>query len=154
MIVNQVIAGYEAWHSYCPKLYIYLVMKRFFVVLMTSLMVSPGFCQVRYADFPDTPVRIMWDNNPNYGDYPVQSLDSNVAFRNVKDGIVMQGGQLKLVRGGNLYRLYGPVSLKNGSIVMTDGIIRMTNGSTPSLNDEDFIDMDGNIRPLQRQMNN
>ncbi|HEY4935179.1 MAG TPA: DUF6799 domain-containing protein [Puia sp.] len=129
-------------------------MKKLFAILITNLMVLGAFCQVRYSNFQDTQIKIMDNRSPNYGTYAVQSLDSNFEYRNVKDGIVMQGGQLKLVRNGNLYRLDGPVSLKNGAIVMTDGIIRMTNGSTPSLNDEDFIDMDGNIRPLQRQMNN
>jgi hypothetical protein len=130
-------------------------MKKFFVVLITNLMVLGAFCQVHYPNFQDTVIKFTRDNrNPNYGNYAVQQLDSNVEYRNVKDGIVMQGGQLKMVRDGNLYRLDGPVSLKNGAIVMTDGIIRMTNGSTPSLNEEDFIDMDGNIRSLKRQMNN
>ncbi len=31
---------------------------------------------------------------------------------------------------------------------MPDGIIQMTNGNTPLLREEDFIDLDGNIRLL------
>jgi hypothetical protein len=34
---------------------------------------------------------------------------------------------------------------------MTNGLIQMTNGSTPLLREEDFIDLNGNIRPLQKQ---
>lgn len=54
----------------------------------------------------------------------------------------------KVIR--HLYLLNNPVSLKNGAILLTDGIINMTNGSTPSLKEDDYIDMDGNIRPLPK----
>jgi tmRNA-binding protein len=67
----------------------------------------------------------------------------------MKDGFVLQGGQLKLVRNGNLYIQDSPVTLKNGTIIMTDGLIKLTNGSTPLLRENDFIDLDGNIRPLK-----
>jgi len=97
----------------------------------------------------------MYSNAPRgFNDLFMTQLDSNAEYRNVKEGIVMQGGQLKIVRIGKLSLLTSPVTLKNGTIVMTNGIINMTNGSTPTLNEEDFIDMNGNIRPLQRQINN
>jgi hypothetical protein len=83
-----------------------------------------------------------------YISYP---LDSNEEYRLVKDGLVMQGGQVKLVRRGNLYPLLNPLTLKNGSIVMPDGIIQMTNGNTPILKEDDFIDFDGNIRLLNTE---
>jgi len=83
--------------------------------------------------------------------YISYSLDSNEEYRLVKDGLVMQGGQVKLVRRGNLYPLLNPITLKNGSIVMPDGIIQMTNGNTPILKEEDFIDLDGNIKLLNSE---
>ncbi len=49
---------------------------------------------------------------------------------------------------------YSPVTLKNGTIIMTDGLIKMTNGKHATLQKEnDFVDMDGNIRPLKRLTN-
>ncbi len=34
---------------------------------------------------------------------------------------------------------------------MPDGIIQMTNGNTPILKEEDFIDLDGNIKLLNQE---
>ncbi len=51
---------------------------------------------------------------------PVSQLDSNEQYKYIRDGFVLQDGQLKLVRNGNLYRQDSPVTLKNGTIIMTD----------------------------------
>jgi hypothetical protein len=127
-------------------------MKIIFVIPVMMLIVSCSFSQVRYPNFQDTLVKIMNENkkafSTQYISYP---LDSNEEYRLVKDGLVMQGGQVKLVRRGNLYPLLNPLTLKNGSIVMPDGIIQMTNGNTPILKEDDFIDFDGNIRLLNTE---
>jgi hypothetical protein len=130
-------------------------MKKIYLMLVAAMMASCVFCQVSYPNFHDSLVKKMHENitTGNY-DFDMTNLDSNMEYRNVKDGIVMQGGQLKIVRSGKLYLLNNPVTLKNGTIVLTDGIINMTNGSTPSLKEDDYIDMDGNIRPLQKQIDN
>ncbi len=124
-------------------------MKTLFAILLMTLIVSCAFSQVRYPNFQDTLVKNMNENkkafSTQYISYP---LDSNEEYRFVKDGLVMQGGQVKLIRRGNLYPLLNPITLKNGSIVMPDGIIQMTNGNTPILKEDDFIDLDGNIRLL------
>ena len=117
------------------------------------LISSCALSQVRYPNFQDTLVKNMEENKNVFSNqYTSYSLDSNEAYRFVKDGLVMQGGEVKLVRRGNLYPLVSPITLKNGSIVMPDGIIQMTNGNTPLLKEEDFIDMDGNIRLLNPEM--
>jgi hypothetical protein len=130
-------------------------MKKIYPVMAATLMVSGVFSQVSYPNFHDSLIKVMHENmaTGNY-DFDVTRLDSNSEYRNVKDGIVMQAGQLKIVKSGRLYLLNSPVTLKNGTIVLTDGIINMTNGSTPSLKEDDYIDMDGNIRPLQKQIVN
>ncbi len=128
-------------------------MKKIFVFVVAIMWHSHVFCQVRYPNFQDTLVNVMNENrffsNNQYASY---SLDSNMEYKYIKDGLVMQGGQIKIVRRGNLYPMESPITLKNGSIVMPDGIIKMTNGNTPILKEEDFIDMDGNILPLNREM--
>jgi hypothetical protein len=126
-------------------------MKKLFAILMASLMATGAFCQVRYPNFQDTLIKSIHEHAvPGSSVFAIPQLDSNTGYQMVKDGIIMLGGQTKLVRNGDLYRLDSPVTLKNGSIIMTDGIIRMTNGSTPTLNENDFIDMNGNIRSLQK----
>jgi len=128
-------------------------MKRHFVLPVIMLISSCALSQVRYPNFQDTLVKNMEENKNVFSNqYTSYSLDSNEAYRFVKDGLVMQGGEVKLVRRGNLYPLVSPITLKNGSIVMPDGIIQMTNGNTPLLKEEDFIDMDGNIRLLNPEM--
>jgi hypothetical protein len=125
-------------------------MKKLFIIPLMMLIVSCVFSQVQYPNFQDTLIKTM---NENYkrsisNQYVSYSLDSNEEYKSLREGFVMQGGQVKLVRRGNLYPLMSPVTLKNGSIVMPDGIIQMTNGNTPILKEEDFIDMDGNIKLL------
>ncbi len=130
-------------------------MKKLYLAGILHFLVSGAFCQASYPNMQDTQVKTIYENeNLNYGQYNDHRLDSNREYKHVKDGFVMQGGQLKLVRNGSLFLLNSPVTLKNGAIVMTDGIIKMGNGSTPLLRTEDFIDMDGNIRPLHSQINN
>jgi hypothetical protein len=130
-------------------------MKNIYLVIIATLIVSGVFSQVSYPNFHDSLVKKMHENmaTGNY-DFDKTRLDSNSEYRNVKDGIVMQAGQLKIVKSGRLYLLNSPVTLKNGTIVLTDGILNVTNGSSPSLKEDDYIDMDGNIRPLQKQIDN
>src|ERR1700719_1066702 len=102
-----------------------LDMKKLYVLGIVLFLVSGAFCQVSYPNIQDTRGKTVYENeNLNYGQYNDQQLDSNREYRNVKDGFVMQGGQLKLVRNGSLFLLNSPVTLKNGAIVMTDGIIK------------------------------
>lgn len=125
------------------------VMKILLVMAAAMLICSCTFSQVRYPNFQDTLVKIMNENrNFSTNQYTSFSLDSNLEYKYVRDGFVMQGGHVKLVRRGNLYPIESPITLKNGSILMPDGIIQMTNGNTPILKEKDFIDMNGNILPL------
>ena len=117
------------------------------------LIGSCAFSQVRYPNFQDAPINIMNENKNVFSNlYISNSLDSNGEYRFVKDGLVIQAGQVKFVRRGNLYPLLSPITLKNGSIVIPDGIIQMTNGNTPMLKEDEFIDMDGNIRMLNSEL--
>jgi hypothetical protein len=123
-------------------------------MLISTMIVSFTFCQMSYPVNSDAQVKNIHENwNTYFRDSSSNPLDSNTAYRFIRDGIVMEAGELKLVKNGNLFPLNSAVTLKNGTIVMPEGIIKMTSGATPSLNDEDFIDMDGNIKSLQSQMN-
>jgi hypothetical protein len=131
------------------------VMKKIFVAITCLICGFGASGQVRYPNFPDTQLKIIYENgNAVSAENVTSPLDSNTEYRQVKDAVVMQGGQPKMVRNGILYPLNSAVTLKNGSIVMTDGIIKMTNGATPILKEGDLIDMDGNIKPLQARMGN
>lgn len=129
-------------------------MKKTFIpmTILATLLIS--LCQAQYPDLQNILSRNTNENGQNfYRNISIFQLDSNEKYKNVREGFVLQGGQLKLVISGNLYRQDSPVTLKNGTIIMTDGLISMTNGSTPLLRKNDFIDMNGNIRPLQNLTN-
>jgi hypothetical protein len=128
-------------------------------IMLTGLILSVSLCKAQFSGaqtiINQTIInKNILDNGQNYyRNMSDSQLDSNEQYKSLRDGFVLQGGQLKLARNGNLYTQDRPVTLKNGAIIMTDGLIKMTNGSTPLLKENDFIDMDGNIRPLQKQAN-
>ena len=129
-------------------------MKKIFVSLIITAAIFISLCQAQYPGLQNILSSNMIENGQNfYRNVSVSQLDSNEQYKYIRDGFVLQDGQLKLVRNGNLYRQDSPVTLKNGTIIMTDGLIKMTNGSTPLLKENDFVDMDGNIRPLKRLTN-
>ena len=129
-------------------------MKKIYVSLIMTAAAFVSLCQAQYPGLQNMLSRNMNENGQNfYRNVSVFQLDSNEQYKYIRDGFVLQDGQLKLVRNGNLYRQDSPVTLKNGTIIMTDGLIKMTNGSTPLLKENDFVDMDGNIRPLQKLTN-
>ncbi len=89
------------------------VMKILFAVPVMLIIVSCAFSQVRYPNFQDTLAKIMNENKRTFStQYISYPLDSNEEYKLVKDGLVMQGGQVKLVRRGNLYPLLNPITLK------------------------------------------
>jgi uncharacterized protein DUF6799 len=125
-------------------------MKKIFLCVITNLIAIVALPQVKYPNTEGAQLKIInktW--YASYRDSTVHPLDSTEVYSHVRAGFIMLGGQLKSVRNGDVYPQNSPVTLKNGAIVMTDGIIQMANGSTPLLKNEDYIDMDGNIRPLQ-----
>jgi|GEM_PF-6496854 len=129
-------------------------MKKIFIPTMITVLLLISLCRAQNPGLQNILSRNMNEYGQNfYRNVSVFQLDSNEKYKNVRDGFVIQDGQLKHVVNGNLYRQESPVILKNGTIVMTDGLINMTNGSTPLLRKNDFIDLDGNIRPLQKQTN-
>ena len=129
-------------------------MKKIFIPTMIMALLLISLCRAQNPDLQNIFSRNMNEYRLNfYRNVSVFQLDSNEKYKNVRDGFVIQDGQLKHVVNGNLYRQDSPVTLKNGTIIMTDGLINMTNGSTPLLRKNDFIDLDGNLRPLQKQTN-
>lgn len=125
-------------------------MKKIFVCVISNLIAIIALPQVKYPNTENAQLRTMNVNwYADYRDTAAHQLDSNKEYSRLWAGFVMLDGQLKSVRNGDVYPQNSPVTLKNGAIIMTDGIIQMSNGSTPLLKNEDYIDMDGNIRPLQ-----
>jgi hypothetical protein len=125
-------------------------MKTIAILLVTTLVSLGASCQVTGVSNPDSLLNDLRESvNPVYGASMAQPLDSNEAYKHIREGLVMQGGQLKIVRNGSLFVMHGPFPLKNGAMVYTNGIIKMPDGSTPLLAEKDYLDFDGQIKPLQ-----
>jgi hypothetical protein len=125
-------------------------MKKIQMILLANLITLGVYCQVNNTVVPDSLFNDLRESvNPVYGGPTGQGLDSNEVYKHIKDGLVMQGGQLKVIRNGSLFVMHGSFPLKNGAIAYTNGIIRMPDGSTPLLDEKDYIDFDGQIKPLQ-----
>lgn len=126
-------------------------MKKVCVSLIMTATIFISLCYAQYPALQIIPGGNMNETGQNiYRNVSIFQLDSNEQYKYIRDGFVLQGGQLKFVRNGNLYRQDSPVTLKNGTIILTNGLIQMTNGSTPLLKENDFVDMDGNIKPLKK----
>ncbi|MFC5271800.1 DUF6799 domain-containing protein [Adhaeribacter terreus] len=63
----------------------------------------------------------------------------------MKDGIMMQGGKLMMVNNGVAAVITEDQTLSNGMMVMKDGNVKMTDGSTMMLHDGDHLTMEGKI---------
>ena len=107
----------------------------------TNLPVNNLFSQESETDS-------LYQMNPNTN-YTVQQTDSNTEYKHLKDGLVMQGGHLKVIRNGYAFKMRGSFPFKNGAVVFPDGIIKMPDGSTPVLDEKNYMDFDGHIKPLQ-----
>jgi len=81
--------------------------------------------------------------------YPIQQIDSNTGYKHLKEGLVMQGGQMKVIRNGYAFKMRGSFPFKNGAVLFPNGIIKMPDGSSPLLDEKNYMDFDGHIKPLQ-----
>jgi hypothetical protein len=129
-------------------------MKYILFILLSGFVISNGFSQSELPTSQDSLIRLLENINRSYNEEnSFAKLDSNERYKNIREGIAVQDGQLKIIRNGFVFPLNKPITLKNGSIVFPDGIIRMTNGTTPLLSEDDYIDMSGNIRSLAAERN-
>ena len=129
-------------------------MKYILFILLSGFVISNGFSQSELPTSQDSLIGLLENINPSYNEEnSFAKLDSNERYKNIREGIAVQDGQLKIIRNGFVFPLNKPITLKNGSIVFPDGIIRMTNGTTPLLSEDDYIDMSGNIRSLAAERN-
>ncbi len=90
----------------------------------------------------------LYQMNPGTN-YSIQQIDSNAEYKHLKEGLVMQGGHLKVIRNGYAFKMRGSFPFKNGAVAFPDGIIKMPDGSSPVLDEKNYMDFDGHIKPLQ-----
>ena len=124
-------------------------MKKICVSLILTAAVFTSFCQVQNPGFQNMLSRDMNENGQNfYRNVSIFQLDSNEQYKSIRDGFILG----RAVKTRQKRKLYEPDrSLKNEHC-HTDvfGRIKMTNGSTPLLKENDFVDLDGNVKTVTK----
>jgi hypothetical protein len=75
------------------------------------------------------------------GDMKDKPMHSNA----LRDGIMMHGGKLIVMKEGKASTMGEDMTMANGTMVMRDGSVKMKDGSTTMLKNGDHMDMEGNI---------
>lgn len=66
-----------------------------------------------------------------------------------KDHIMMKDGKMWVMKNGVHSEMKEPMTLENGTMVMTDGTVKMKDGKTMMLKNGNSIDMMGKMRPMK-----
>ncbi len=67
----------------------------------------------------------------------------------MKDCLLMKGGQVMVVKAGQKNVLNRTMTLDNGTTVMQDGTVTMTNGKTKKLMEGQWIGMNGKMGKMR-----
>ncbi len=78
--------------------------------------------------------------------------DTNIAFtkRMEKEYVMMQNGLALHVKDGNTTTLSSPLKLNNGGLVMPDGTIQLSDGTTKKLKEGEYVDIDGIMGKIKK----
>lgn len=66
-----------------------------------------------------------------------------------KDHIMMKDGKLWVMKNGTHTEMKEPMTLENGTMVMTDGTVKMKDGSSMVLKNGNSINMMGQMMPMK-----
>ena len=62
-----------------------------------------------------------------------------------KDGVMMMDGKMMMVQGGKMSSMKKPMTMGNGTKVMTDGMCTKKDGTKMTMKEGDHMDMAGNM---------
>lgn len=65
------------------------------------------------------------------------------------DGIHMKDGKMILMQNGQRSELTQDMTLTNGTVVSPNGTVKLADGTTQTLKDGDFIDMNGTMGTMK-----
>jgi hypothetical protein len=68
-----------------------------------------------------------------------------LAKKTAKEYVMMKNGLALHVKFGDTTTLSSPLKLNNGELVMPDGTIQMSDGTTKKLKEGEYIDIDGQM---------
>ncbi|MFT3910825.1 MAG: hypothetical protein QM737_15515 [Ferruginibacter sp.] len=112
-------------------------MKRLLIIVIGFLLSMPLHAQTKMTEKEDTKLS------------PTKT-----------DGLLMKDGKMMQMKDGQAIAIEKDITLKNGTIVMTDGTIKTKGGKTIILKNGDWIMTDGTIKykpvkknPVKNKMN-
>lgn len=81
---------------------------------------------------------------------PSQMQSQDMQSKMMKpDGIYMKDGKMILMQNGQRSELTQDMTLTNGTVVSPNGTAKLADGTTQTLKDGDFIDMDGTMGTMK-----
>ena len=83
-----------------------------------------------------------------------QNNNTQVHKKQNHDGVMMQNGKVTVMKNGQASPLTQDLVLANGTTVMADGRVKMKDGTTSTLQDGDYIRMDGTKGSMKMMQNN
>ena len=83
-----------------------------------------------------------------------QNNNTQVHKKQNHDGVMMQNGKVTVMKNGQASPLTQDLVLANGTTVMADGRVKMKDGTTSTLQDGDYIRMDGTRGSMKMMQNN
>lgn len=63
--------------------------------------------------------------------------------------VMMKEGKMMVMTGGKTMNLDKPITLKNGTMVMKDGKVKMKDGKTMMMKEGESMDMDGKMMKMK-----
>lgn len=79
-----------------------------------------------------------------------QTQDENARYQQNKDCIVMmQNGEVKQMKEGRAVAMEKQITLENGAVVKTDGMVTLNDGRTVRIKEGECVDKSGKVSPMK-----
>jgi hypothetical protein len=91
------------------------------------------------AAFACTSMALAQDSTANH------KMHSSDKMKMMKDCVMMEDGKLMVMKGGKTTAMTQDMTLTNGATIMSDGSVKMHDGTTRKLSNGDCVYMDGKI---------
>lgn len=67
------------------------------------------------------------------------------ATHQMKDRVTMENGKMMVTKDGKTSEMMEDMTLKSGTMIMKDGTVKMKDGKTVTLQDGDYVTMNGAV---------
>ena len=78
-------------------------------------------------------------------------LTTQISANQAKDGYLMKEGVMYVVKNGEASEMTEDVTLENGTVITKDGKVTPKDGETVTLQDGQYVDLEGNIKNWEEE---